>query len=121
MKKSLSALFIVGGLGLIGYFFLTRKKPTDIDKQLAELLAQEESLAQSRIAGVKPVDNYIKAQSLLKEVTTLVKLKSLIKTEDAQKDFNTKYLDYTQKIKDLGYDLSKPTSSGSMQLVKIKN
>jgi hypothetical protein len=27
MKKSLSALLIVGGLGLIGYFLLTRKKP----------------------------------------------------------------------------------------------
>jgi hypothetical protein len=121
MKRSLSAILIVGGLGLIGYFLIARSKPTDIESQLAELNAQEEALAKARIAGVKPVDDLIKAQSLLKEVTSLIKLKGLIKTEDAQKDFNTKYLDYVQKIKDLGYELSKPTSSGSMQLVKIKN
>ena len=120
MKKSLSALLVISGLGLIGYFLL-RKKPNDLDKQLSLLASQEEALAQSRISGVKPVDDYITAQLLLNEVTKLFKLKSLIKTEDAQKDFNTKYLDYVQKIKDLGYDVSKATSSGSMQLVKIKN
>jgi hypothetical protein len=108
MKKSLSALLIVGGLGLIGYFLLTRKKPIIRESQLAELTAQEEELAKSRISGIKPVDDLIKAQLLLKEVKIMKK-----------DDLNKVYKDYVAKFKDLGYTLT-GTNSTNYQIVKIK-
>lgn len=49
MKKSVGALLIVGGLGIIGYYLLTLTKPKDRELQLAELDKKAKDLATSMI------------------------------------------------------------------------
>lgn len=48
MKKSnLGALIILAGIGFIGFIWFRRNKPTTSDKQLADLIAQSNSIADS--------------------------------------------------------------------------
>ncbi len=49
MKKSVGALLIVGGLGIIGYYLLTLTKPKNRETQLAELDKKAKDLATSMI------------------------------------------------------------------------
>jgi hypothetical protein len=43
-KESLGALIILAGIGVIGFIWFKRNKPTTADKQLADLTAQSNAL-----------------------------------------------------------------------------
>ena len=46
-KSNLGALIILGGVAIIGFVWFRRNKPTTSDKQLAELIAKSNSIADS--------------------------------------------------------------------------
>lgn len=56
-KESLGALVILAGIGVIGFVWFRRNKPTTADKQLADLTAQSNSLKSDNIDTIdKPFE-----------------------------------------------------------------
>lgn len=63
MKKSnLGALFILGGIAIIGFVWFRRNKPTTSDKQLADLTAQSNALKSNNIDTIDKPFEYTEQQ-----------------------------------------------------------
>lgn len=90
MKKSVGALLIVGGLGIIGYYLLTLTKPKDRELQLAELDKKAKDLATSMI----DIDN-----------SDITKVKTLFSEWLKLKGNKTKESDYTKEELELSRNL----------------
>ena len=61
-KESLGGLIILAGIGLIGFIWFKRNKPTTSDKQLADLTAQSNALNTGSVESIDKPFEYTEEQ-----------------------------------------------------------
>ena len=61
-KESLGALVILAGIGVIGFIWFKRNKPTTADKQLADLTAQSNALNTGSTGDIDKAFEYTEEQ-----------------------------------------------------------
>jgi hypothetical protein len=83
MKKSnLGALVILAGIGIIGFVWFRRNKPTTADKQLADLTAQSNALKSNNIDTIDKPFEYGEAEVKNNIVNPYTSTWSLISKEE---------------------------------------
>lgn len=99
MKKKVGVLLIIGGLGIVGYYLLTLKKPTNKEQQLLELDKKAKDLSDSMI----DIDDsaITKAKSIQSE---LLKIWAIDKSKRTPQD-EGRVTTLLNQLKNLNYTL----------------
>lgn len=99
MKKKVGILLIIGGLGIVGYYLLLLKKPTNKEQQLLELDKKAKDLSDSMI----DIDDsaITKAKSIQSEI---LKIWAIDKSKRTPQD-EGKVASLLNQLKNLNYTL----------------